>query len=227
VSGYHITCDLRDGVQRALFYCGTYEPQTTALISAVLRPGDTFLDIGANVGHYTFLAARLVGPGGRVVAIEASPSTAGRLDADVRRNGLAETVTVCNAAAGDATSDAFLYDSDDPAQVGMRHLDPIGRGRAIEKTRVIRLDQLLPAIEPDVVKLDVEGGELRALSGMREILASHPPRLIVAETQEPLLARFGDSVEALGAFLADFDYDADEVGERWHSDSHAFRLRPP
>jgi FkbM family methyltransferase len=161
------------------------------------------------------------------VAVEASPGTAAKLAADVGRNGLAERVKIHNAAAGSAASDAYLYDSDDPSQVGMRHLDPTGQGRVVEETHVMPLDKLLPAIQADVVKLDVEGAELRALSGMREILANHPPRLIVAETQEPLLARFGDSVEALVAFLADFDYDADEIGERWHSDSRAFRLRPP
>lgn len=225
VSGYRITCDLSDSVQRALFYYGTYEPQTTALISAALGRGDTFLDIGANVGHYTFLAAKLVGRSGRVVAVEASASTAAKLAADVGRNGLGEIVTVHNVAAGDRTSDAYLYYSDDPTQVGMRHLDPTGDGHVIEQTRLIPLDELLPTTRPDVVKLDIEGSELRALSGMRQMLTNHPPRLIVAEAQQELLIRFGDSVEALIAFLANLDYDADKIGEKWHSNSYAFRLR--
>lgn len=224
ITGYRITCDLRDSVQRALFYCGTYEPQTTALISDALRSGDTFLDVGANVGHYTFLAAQRVGPTGQVVAIEASRSTAERLAADVERNGLRDVVTVHNVAAGDDISTSGLYAAADPAQIGMRHLDPGDSHSAIEEVAVLPLDHLLPDLRPNVVKMDIEGSELRALSGMSKMLSTDPPRLVVAEAQAHLLRRFGDSVEAMIRFMADHKYRAEWVGERWHSDSIAFRI---
>jgi FkbM family methyltransferase len=225
ISGYRIRCDVRDGVQRALFYSGTYEPQTTALISDALRPGDTFLDVGANVGHYTFLGAKSVGPAGRVIAIEASRSTAKRLVADVERNGLSEVVTVHQVAAGDVASTSRLYTADDPTQVGMRHLHPGDSRSAIEEVSVLPLDQLLPGLRANVVKMDIEGSELRALSGMTKMLStSDPPRLVVAEAQTHLLSSFGDSVEAMIRFMADHRYRADCIGELWHSDSIAFRI---
>ncbi|MGZ4317246.1 MAG: FkbM family methyltransferase, partial [Gaiellaceae bacterium] len=62
---------------------------TSRLVKDALIRGDTFLDVGANAGHYTFLAARRVGTSGSVYAIEASPSTAALLADDVCRNGLA------------------------------------------------------------------------------------------------------------------------------------------
>jgi FkbM family methyltransferase len=224
ISGYRISCDLRDSVQGALFYCGTYEPQTTALISDALRPGETFLDVGANVGHYTFVAAKRVGLAGRVVAIEASRSTAERLAADVERNNLSAVVTVHNVAAGDHRSTSRLYAADDPAQVGMRHLDPGASHSPIEEVAVLPLDQLLPGLRPNVVKMDIEGAELRALSGMSKMLSTDPPRLVVAEAQGHLLRRFGDSAEAMIAFMGDRKYRAEWIGERWHSDSIAFRI---
>ncbi|MGZ4316983.1 MAG: FkbM family methyltransferase [Gaiellaceae bacterium] len=227
ISGFSVTCDLRDGVQRALFYCGTYEPKTTALISSALRSGDTFLDIGANAGHYTFVAARIVAPSGRVVAVEASGTTARQLCADVARNDLDAVVTVHNVAAGDCVSSALLYASEDPSQVGMWHLDPAGQGHVVGETHVTPLDDLVPNLQPDVIKLDIEGAELRALMGMRKILGNSRPRLIVAETEDDLLLRFGDSVDALVGFLDEMGYQADEIGERRLSHSRAFRPRTP
>lgn len=227
VSGFKLTCDLRDTVQRALFYCGTYEPQTTALIRSALASGDTFLDIGANVGHYTFLAAKAVGPAGRVIAIEASKSTAERLAADVTSNGLDHIVTVHNVAAADEASSVFLYAGHDPSQVGMRHLDPSPRDDAIEATRQMPLDDLLPGLRTDVVKLDIEGAELRALVGMRHILTNHRPRLVVAEMQEEMLARFGDSPDTVNAFFTELGYEGREVGEKWHGESRSFSFRTP
>jgi FkbM family methyltransferase len=224
VSGYRVSCDLRDSVQRALFYCGTYEPRTTELISEMLRPGDTFLDVGANVGHYTFTGARCVGPTGHVVAIEASRSTAEQLMADVKRNGLTALIAVHNVAAGDLPRKSRLYAHDDPSQIGMRHLSPGGSGASVEEVAVVPLDDLLPDLKPSVVKMDIEGSELRALAGMSRMLTVKPPRLVVVEAQGDLLSRFGDSVEAMITFMGEHEYTATWIGERWHSDSIAFHL---
>ena len=226
VSGYRVTCDLRDTVQRSLFYCGTYEPKTTSLIAEALEKGDTFLDVGANAGHFTFVAARLVGKSGRVLAVEASKETAEALVRDIAQNDLGGRVTVHNVAAGDHRSTAALYAAGDSHQIGMRHLNPAGGEFLVEQSRVIRLDLLLSelGIHPDVVKLDIEGSELRALVGMSATLSTNPPRLVVAEAQEELLRRFGDSPEGMIKFMASHGYRAEVIGEKWHSDSFAFRL---
>ena len=75
VSGYMMTCDLNDAVQKSMFYRGIWEPYASRMILDVLPVGGTFLDIGANTGHFTYLAAAAVGPFGCVHAIEASPQT--------------------------------------------------------------------------------------------------------------------------------------------------------
>ena len=67
MGGYAFHCDLRDGISREVCFTGYYEPQETALVRSILRPGMSFVDVGANWGYYTLLAANLVGSKGRVL----------------------------------------------------------------------------------------------------------------------------------------------------------------
>src|ERR1700730_16140389 len=78
VFGYKIKLDLADYIQRSI-YLRTFEPRESALIRHYLKPGMTFVDVGANVGYYTLLAASLVGRRGRVLAFEPSPYVFERL----------------------------------------------------------------------------------------------------------------------------------------------------
>ena len=86
-----------DKIQRYIFYFGVWEPAITAFIRGSLAPGDKFVDIGANIGYYTCLAAKLVGPSGDVYAIEASPSTYELLLENLKLNELDNVHTYNNA----------------------------------------------------------------------------------------------------------------------------------
>jgi FkbM family methyltransferase len=227
-SGYNITCDLNDAVQRSLFYRGTYEPVTSTLVRETLVDGDTFLDVGANAGHYTFLAAREVGTSGSVYAIEASPSTAALLAEDVCRNGLGDNVHVHNVAALDRQDRLPLYGSEGSSPIGMRslHLEADSRPVA-EDVEVIPLDDLLPDVRPAVIKVDVEGADLRALVGMRQIIERAHPRLIVVEAEDEQLRHFGDSVHELTSYLQQLGYSAVAIDEPHHPRSRSFVQRRP
>src|SRR5664280_721931 len=91
-SGYSVACDLNDSVQKSLFYRGTWEPAESALVAGALPRGGRFLDVGANAGHYSLLAASVVGATGRVVAIEASCLNAARLRATIALNRLGSRI---------------------------------------------------------------------------------------------------------------------------------------
>jgi FkbM family methyltransferase len=220
ISGYVITCDLRDAVQRALFYLGTYEPRTSSLIKTSLERGDTFVDVGANAGHYTFLAAREVGPSGCVHAIEASGETARALLSDVRSNGLEAFVTVHHAAAGAAPGKAIVREGTDAlSPIGTRYIASGGKG---DEVAVVPVDELLPDSRPAVVKVDVEGADLQSLQGMRRMIERACPRLIVVEADDAMLARFGDSAASLAEYLGGLGYRGDPIHEEWHAPSFAF-----
>lgn len=215
-SGYAITCELTDPVLRSLYYRGTYEPHITARISEALEPGDTFVDVGANVGHFTFLAAQIVGPAGHVHAIEASPETAGKLQRDVTANGLDSRVTVHNVAALDRADVVTIADV---GKAYLRHIETDGDGVQVD---AVRLDELLGGEHPSVIKVDIEGADLRALQGMRGLFDDPRPRLVVVEAEDRNLVRFDDSVEALCVYMNELGYAAETVNDDYHADAIAF-----
>jgi hypothetical protein len=98
--GAELNCDIHDLIQRMIFYFGIWEPEVTSLICRRLRKGGTFLDIGANIGYDTLLAASCVGPGGRVIAVEASAPIFEKLKANVQRNAF-RNVAIHNVAVSD------------------------------------------------------------------------------------------------------------------------------
>ena len=88
LGGLLFRCDLRDHIMREVCFTGGYEPQETALLKMMLRPGMTFVDVGANWGYFSLAAAHLVGLAGRVVSVEADPRACRTLRANFARNGL-------------------------------------------------------------------------------------------------------------------------------------------
>lgn len=155
---------------------GTYEPEQTALFVEHVRPGATVLDVGANAGYYTLLAATLAGPEGRVVAFEPEPAIARFLRRHVAINRL-RNVRVEEAAVSDRDGTARFEGG---TGSGTGHLTGAGAGG--REVRTVRLDTLCAAsgLAPDAVKMDVEGAEMDALRGARETLARHRPVLFLS-----------------------------------------------
>lgn len=86
--GFRLQLDTRDMLDYFIYYWRCYEPNETWAIRKILRPGDIFIDIGANIGYFSVLAARLVGPTGRVFAFEPVPPTVERLRHNIKINGV-------------------------------------------------------------------------------------------------------------------------------------------
>jgi FkbM family methyltransferase len=157
-----------------------------AFVARTLRPGDCYVDVGANVGLLALRAAAIVGTSGHVVAIEAHPRTSSFLEANVRLNGF-QHVEVERVAVGDAPGEIAFTDrrSDDQNSVA-----PDGAGPV--RVPVTTLDALLPVSRlPHVhlLKMDVEGYELAALRGA-SLLLRRVDRVLF-ESSPALCARFG------------------------------------
>ena len=99
VGGAKFNCDLRDSTAREACFTGKYEPQETAIVLGVLRPGDTFVDVGANWGYFTLVAAARVGNTGRVVSVEPDPRLFEMLEGNVTANTFTQVRTVRAAAS--------------------------------------------------------------------------------------------------------------------------------
>lgn len=157
---------------------GLWEPEVRAVMSRILKPGGVFVDVGANIGLHTLYAATCVGEGGKVFAVEPHPRLHRLLKLNVEINGFAGRVSLHAAAASDTDEAAvdFEYFPDHPGMSGfaiapdrIRQLK--GHGERIQ-VRACRLDSLIDGnVEPDLVKIDVEGFEHKVMAGAARILA--------------------------------------------------------
>ena len=152
------------------------------LLGRMLKPGQTFYDIGANVGFFAVIGAKLVGPGGRVYAFEPFPNSVAAIRANAARNAFSN-VTVVEAAVGRTSGDGMFRLDGASAEFG---LIPRGQPAPADALRVsvVCVDDLVlghtPLAPPDVIMIDVEGGEIDVLHGMARTIARHQP-IIVCE----------------------------------------------
>jgi FkbM family methyltransferase len=179
--GTRIALNQDDAIVSGSLALGCYETFVTDVLEALLRPGMTFFDVGANIGIYTALGARIVGPAGRVVAVEPGPANVALIQKTVSLNGF-ENVTVAARAAGDRAEQVSLYlCGDNPADHRLH--DPTGRRRQVT-VETVTLDALAVecgVVRADVVKIDTQGSEAAVFAGMAQLLAAKPPPVIVAE----------------------------------------------
>ena len=171
--------DSRDeGIARPLLSGSPYEPEEMAFVRSVLRPGDTFVDVGANVGQYSTLAASIVGPEGRVFAFEPDPRNFRLLSRGVEANGL-RNVTLERLAVSDRAGAARLYRN---LLNHGNHRMFDGRGSSGSRSvRTIRLDDYFAdrGITVDFLKMDIEGAEHHAFRGMMRLLEASLGRITV------------------------------------------------
>jgi FkbM family methyltransferase len=146
-----------------------------------LTPGAVFFDVGANVGFFSLMAARCVGPTGRVVAFEPIPTHAASIRSNAELNGL--SIEVIEAAVGDRHGGRTrLWVSQHPggSTISTTDVPPDVTGHI--DVEQVTLDGLLDRGQlpvPSVMKIDVEGAELSVLQGAANLLSSHHPRVVV------------------------------------------------
>jgi FkbM family methyltransferase len=158
---------------------GTTEPLVQAALERHLKPGDIFYDIGANVGFFTVLGAKLVAPAGRVCAFEPLPGNVVALRHNIALNAL-ERVSVVEAAVGREMGTASLILAEEPtwAKLAAAGTPPAGRALPV---RLVSVDALIASGSvppPTLVKIDVEGAELDVITGMTVTMRRHRPTIL-------------------------------------------------
>ena len=203
--GMRLRLDLRESLQRDFLF-GLYDRVELRLVREWLAGGGDFVDVGAHVGMYSVAASLALRGEGRVLAFEPNPSARAQLEANLALNGC-DNVVVRAAAVGDAVGEAFLHvpATHDPSFSSLED----GRFAEGEPVRVATttVDGEVAALglRPAVVKIDVEGGELRVVAGMEETLASRPALLVEVD------AASGTELERL---LGQRGYRAFRIGRR-------------
>lgn len=179
LQGYRMEIDpVNDvGLERELYYHGTYESGTLQLMEQLLPPGGTFVDAGANIGLMTLHAAQIVGRTGRVLAFEPQPTTHDILQRNVALNGFSWTA-VHALALGETAGTATIYAREHVGRGGSSLYAPEAQASGVE-VEVDTLDNKITG-PVDLLKVDVEGHEVPVLEGARQLLSgAHPPAVIV------------------------------------------------
>jgi FkbM family methyltransferase len=166
------------------YWLGTYEAELQAATKNLVDPGDIVYDIGANIGFMTLLFAKRSGPKGHVYAFEALPTNIDRLLHNVKINGYQDRVTVIQAAVLDQSGEAELLIG---PSTGMGKVTGSAGRSSVEYQESIRVEGLsiddfvensgIPL--PNIIKIDIEGGEILALPGMINLLKEHHPVLVI------------------------------------------------
>ena len=169
-------------------YCGLHEFADMAFLLHLLRPGDTFVDIGANVGSYSLLASGVCAA--KTIAFEPDPGTARALRRNLEINGLQSHVEVHEMAVGDTDGQIdFKIGRDTTNQVAETP------GSNTRRLPIGRLDSIAGARNAVLVKIDVEGYEEHVMAGAEGVLSQASLLAVKSEGQQPLvletLARHG------------------------------------
>jgi len=175
--GAEISCRLPDLIQTYIWMFNEWEPDLTRFIAGRLREGDVFVDVGANIGYYTLLAAQCVGPAGRVVAVEASPPVFADLQRHVDHNGVGDRVRAENKAAAAETGTLSIF-SGPVHNVGAS--TTLGKHGAESVESIVEAQPLWNMLgEGEVgsirlIKIDVEGAEPDVVAGMIDLIPRLP-----------------------------------------------------
>ena len=209
-AGTRLRVFLDNDFSLTLFSGGMFEPNEFALLDRLLRPGMVFIDGGSNEGAYTIFAAARVGSAGRVIAIEPSARERDRLAANIARNQLTN-IEIVEAALAERSGSAQLLLAE-PLHAGQNTLGNFAyeavKGIGSQEVALTTFDELVSQTgldRVDIVKLDLEGAEYRALSGARGLLRTLRP-LILTELSEASLAHQGASAAMLLELLEAADY---------------------
>jgi FkbM family methyltransferase len=180
---------------------GSAEPKVQQVLAEHLRPGMVFYDLGANIGFFTLIAARLVGREGRVFSFEADPELAARLRRNVERNNFA-WVTVEEKAIWSTSGPLQFHRADPTASpdrgLGFVTTTPVLQAILVEGVTLDSCIRTLPA--PDLIKCDVEGAEVEVMRGARELLHCKRPKILCEFHSEQIRA-------SLISELSSSDYD--------------------
>ena len=201
----------RSHLLRRLLAEGRYEPELAALFTSKLIPDRDVLDIGANIGFFTVLAAKGLTTG-RVLAAEPSSAAFSRLSGNVVGNGVSHRVILYNGLVAHENSTStfnVVPGREEYSSMGeVAHPSVAGDQINVEILPTKTLDALVAehGLRPALIKVDVEGAEGMVFSGAEKTLREHRP-IVLSEFSRLLLGKNGSSPEEVVAMFDRYGYD--------------------
>ena len=167
------------------FWVGQHELDLQDALARLLKPGDVFFDLGANAGFFSLLGVSRVGPGGRCVAVDPDPANCRNMSDQRELNGFAERWAIVQKAVDDSIGTRKFFAAAPGADTGRLVADgEVAGSFDVESTTIDALAEEYGP--PRVIKVDVEGAEVRALLGARACIARHRPTWVLELHSEEL-----------------------------------------
>lgn len=209
--GTRFSVDLRDRIHRQMWFA-SYEPHVTQVLNAVLRGGDTFLDVGAHIGYHAVFAAGIVGPEGRVFAFEPDPKVHERLASNLAPFPNAQGLPY--AVSDQQTQMVFerSWDCQESGWGALTSVRDFQKGEHIT-VQAVSLDSWCEKTGLNTiraVKIDAEGSEGAVLRGAQKVLRSFRPVLCI-EFNNVLLKQAGETANRLMNMLYENQYCVHEL----------------
>lgn len=217
VNGYTMYVDDRDTL--ALSWHHTFEPVTTDFFKKNIKYGQTVIDLGANIGYFTLLFSGLVGSTGHVYAFEPEPENANLLRKNLELNSI-KNVTVIQKAVDSKVTTRLLHIN--KKNRGNHQIFYEGEYRETIEVQSTTLDDYFSNqdLKIDWIKMDIEGAEVEALQGMKNLIYHNPKLILVTEIFAPGLIAAGSSVEEYILALNDLKFEFEKIDEGLKSINH-------
>lgn len=202
-----------DYIDKWLYTGGDFEPHIKRIIVAHLKSGDNFLDIGANIGYFSLIAAKKVSQNGKVFSFEPNPIIHQRLLRNINLNHC-QNITVYKKALSNTNGFIeFKTPTNELQNSGRSSFRNIEENFKVLEVETIQLDTILDELPSiGLVKIDIEGAEYLALEGMRKFLNRDRPKIIM-ELSDVFLKQLGSSAEQTLKFLDFYNYEFFIIGE--------------
>jgi len=211
--GFLLNGDLTEYLQAWIYVFGSYELPTVRLIRSYLQPGDVAVDVGAQIGYLTLVMATSASRQTSVLSFEPESGNITRFKANMNLNSI-ENVLLIEKAASEHEGILRLYLSAD--ENAGTHSTVFVEGNVSETFVEIPSTTLDAAVRAlgkdrvDLVKVDVEGGEIDVIRGADSILENHRP-LVIVELSDALQAARGSSCKAFKEHMLEYGYDAHTI----------------
>ncbi|MFI9720769.1 FkbM family methyltransferase [Streptomyces sp. NPDC052396] len=228
--GVKYLVDTRDLIQRYIYMFGVWEPHLTCWLRRRLQPGDTFVDVGANVGYFSLLAARLVGADGQIAAVEASPLFHRRMLEQLELNGF-RNVRAVNAAVADVQKE-LTFTLASSHNLGANSIVPydgaIESSFSIDASPLPDVLTLAEIVTARLIKIDVEGAEGAVVRGMSSMIGElRDDAEIAVEVDPQRMAKLGDSVDELLSTFSEYGFHPYRLVNDYSPASYPVALRCP
>ena len=201
-----LTLSIDDWIQQHIYFTGTYEANEILFIEKNLQPGNTFIDIGANIGLFSITASAIVGDNGKVLSFEPFATNYNAFLNNINLNKIKNITAIQKAVAEKEQELNLFYDSTE-SNLGM--VSSYASSHTIQQQiKAVSLDNFLPTINInaiDIIKIDIEGGEYSALLGMKATIQHYKPKLIV-EIDDAILKNTPYTAEDIYNYMATLNY---------------------